>query len=115
MSTFKSLSLSDSVVYLQRSHISISQQTLNVLFVKSDCEIILLALGRIDFDLPFLIGSVSINVATLPCEMLMPEERFVLFLTNAVESKFSIGNESVPKIIINDPIKIFLKLQSSFS
>jgi len=86
-----------------------------MLYVKSDCEIILLALGRIDFDLPFLIGSVSINVASLPCEMLMSEERFVLFLTNAVESKFSIGNESVPKIIINDPIKIFLKLQSSFS
>jgi len=47
-----------------------------MLYVKSDCEIILLALGRIDFDLPFLIGSVSINVATLPCEMLMSEERF---------------------------------------
>jgi len=28
--------------------------------VKSDCEIILLALGGIDFDLPFLIGSDSI-------------------------------------------------------
>ena len=29
--------------------------------MKSDCEIILFALGRIDFDLPFLIGSVSIG------------------------------------------------------
>jgi len=31
-----------------------------------------------------------------------------------VWSKSAVGNESVPKIIINDTINIFLKLQSAF-